>query len=72
MLVVDEVGVGTVLDGSKVDPIPLSSFMSDRLHSGLDLVAFALGDSSLKARHKKEVWGVPWDAAGEVFLFLEH
>ena len=55
----------------EVEPISLPSFMSCNLHSYLDLIALAFGDSSLKVRHGKEVRGVPWDAADEAFLLRE-
>ena len=40
---------------AKVDPIPSSSLTSGNLQSWLDPVFLALGDTSLKARHGKEV-----------------
>ena len=54
-----------------MDSIPLPSFMSGHLHFWLDPITLVLRDSFLKARRMKEAWRLPWDAADDVFLFLE-
>jgi len=52
-------GVGTVLDGSEGGSDSIAIFPVLQSSFWLDPIALSLGDSYLKVRHGKEVWGCP-------------